>query len=179
MRLDLHWWHELLPKWNGISLILKERAVRHMWTDASGSRGQGAFFTNPGVDRRLVSWEHAFSKPLLPPSKQRHKTLRNAYHAPCRAAMAPALQAPPASHLHRQYDGRSALRRPRQRPFSSPRRRSTRPSAWSRIDAAESQRPARPGPGFAASPPGTGYRQQLHANSNQLSSRSLCSTRPS
>ena len=35
-----------------------------MWTDASGTKGQGAFFTEPGVDHKLVSWQHAFSKPL-------------------------------------------------------------------------------------------------------------------
>ena len=57
MQLDLHWWQDFLPEWNGIPLIRKdsERAVRHVWPDASGTKGQGAFFTNPGVDHRLVS----------------------------------------------------------------------------------------------------------------------------
>lgn len=35
-----------------------------MWTDASGTTGQGAFFTDPGASHSLVSWQHAFSKPL-------------------------------------------------------------------------------------------------------------------
>ena len=35
-----------------------------MWTDASGTRGQGAFFTDPGASHSLVSWQHAFSKTL-------------------------------------------------------------------------------------------------------------------
>ena len=30
IQLDLHWWHDFLPKWNGISLIHKDRAVRHL-----------------------------------------------------------------------------------------------------------------------------------------------------
>ena len=64
MQHDLRWWNNFLPKWNGISLILKERAVRHLWTDASGTKGQGAFFTNPGASHHQVSWQHAFSKPL-------------------------------------------------------------------------------------------------------------------
>ena len=64
MRLDLCWWNNFLHNWNGISLIQRQRKVRHMWTDASSTKGQGAFFAEPGVDHKLVSWQHVFSKPL-------------------------------------------------------------------------------------------------------------------
>ena len=64
MQMDLHWWHEFLPQWNGVSLIQKERATWHVWTDAPSTKGQGAFFTTPGADHRTVSWEQAFSKKI-------------------------------------------------------------------------------------------------------------------
>ena len=73
MWLDLQWWLEFLPKWNGISLIHKKRAIRHVWVDAAGTKGQGAFFTDPGVDHRMVTWEQAFSRTLS--RHHRHKDI--------------------------------------------------------------------------------------------------------
>ena len=64
MRADLHWWHEFLLQWNGISIMNRERDTWHVWTDASSTKGQGTFFTTPGTDHRTVSWEQAFSKDL-------------------------------------------------------------------------------------------------------------------
>ena len=44
-----------------------------MWTDVSGTRGQGAFFTDPAESHSIVSWQQAFSKPLL--RHHRHKDI--------------------------------------------------------------------------------------------------------
>ena len=63
MLLDLHWWSEFLPKWNGISIIHTNRAIRHLWTDVPGTKGQGSF-TEPGINHQQVSWENSFSQPL-------------------------------------------------------------------------------------------------------------------
>jgi len=47
---DLHWWHTFISGWNGRSflhLINNQDTVDcHIYTDASGSWGCGAFFTN-------------------------------------------------------------------------------------------------------------------------------------
>ena len=64
MKADLSWWHAFLPQWNGISIIHRERAIWYVWTDASSTKGQGAFFTAPGIDHHTVPWEQAFSKNL-------------------------------------------------------------------------------------------------------------------
>ena len=60
------------PRWRPAPI---DKRLRH--------ERQGAFFADPEVDHRLVSWEHAFSKPpsrhhrdkasLLPPPGQRRK----------------------------------------------------------------------------------------------------------
>ena len=45
MRADLHWWRDFLPAWNGISLIIAQRRRMFLWTDASGTLGQGGVFS--------------------------------------------------------------------------------------------------------------------------------------
>ena len=43
---DLAWWSTFLDTWNGVSIIrdrTREQASRHIWTDASGSFGCGAW----------------------------------------------------------------------------------------------------------------------------------------
>lgn len=46
MRADLQWWHEFLPKWNGIRRLELHslRPTIQLWTDASGSWGMGGYF---------------------------------------------------------------------------------------------------------------------------------------
>ena len=49
-RLDLQWWLNFLPGWSGTSLILDSEwtisSAMHLFTDASGSKGWEAFWTN-------------------------------------------------------------------------------------------------------------------------------------
>ena len=49
-RLDLQWWLNFLPGWSGTSLTLDSEwtisSAMHLFTDASGSKGWGAFWSN-------------------------------------------------------------------------------------------------------------------------------------
>ena len=49
-RLDLQWWLNFLPGWSGTSLILDSEwtisSAMHLFTDASGNKGWGAFWSN-------------------------------------------------------------------------------------------------------------------------------------
>ena len=58
-----------------LNLIIKQGENQHpapgpltpspaLTINVSGTKGQGAFFTDPGTCHSLVSWQHAFSKPL-------------------------------------------------------------------------------------------------------------------
>ena len=73
MRLDLRWWRDFLPQWNCITLIHKNRKTIYLWTDASGTKGQGAYFTDTLNGDHLVDWEHAFSKTIS--RHHRHKDI--------------------------------------------------------------------------------------------------------
>ena len=73
MRLDLRWWRDFLPQWNGITLIHKNCKTIYLWTDASGTKGQGAYFTDTLNGDHLVDWEHAFSKTIS--RHHRHKDI--------------------------------------------------------------------------------------------------------
>lgn len=78
MRLDLRWWRDFLPQWNGITLIHKNRPTKYLWTDASGTKGQGAYFMNTPIEdsdhwQCRVDWKQAFSKPLS--RHHRHKDI--------------------------------------------------------------------------------------------------------
>ena len=46
-RLDLSWWSDFLPLWSGTSMILESKwtlsSAMQLFTDASGSKGWGAF----------------------------------------------------------------------------------------------------------------------------------------
>ena len=65
MRADPHWWRDVLPAWNGISLIIQERRQMFLWTDASGTLGQGgAFSAVKPYEASCINWNQAFSKPL-------------------------------------------------------------------------------------------------------------------
>ena len=48
-QLDIQWWINYLPKWSGKSLILKNEwtpsPTLHLYTDASGSCGWGAYWS--------------------------------------------------------------------------------------------------------------------------------------
>lgn len=46
MKEDLAWWHEFLPSWNGVSILRRvvDRQTLHLWTDASGTIGQGGYY---------------------------------------------------------------------------------------------------------------------------------------
>ena len=48
MRLDLQWWDEFLPMWNGTASFLETDWTRadtmHLYTDASATQGLGCFF---------------------------------------------------------------------------------------------------------------------------------------
>ena len=56
-RLDLQWWLNFLPGWSGTSLILDSEwtisSAMHLFTDASGSKGWGAFCSNKWLQ---VEW---------------------------------------------------------------------------------------------------------------------------
>ena len=49
-RLDLQWWLDFLPSWSGTSLILDSNwtlsSAMHLFTDASGSKGWGAYWAD-------------------------------------------------------------------------------------------------------------------------------------
>ena len=49
-RLDLLWWSDFLPSWSGTSMILESQwtlsSAMQLFTDTSGSRGWGAFWSN-------------------------------------------------------------------------------------------------------------------------------------
>ena len=49
-RLDLLWWSDFLPSWSGTSMILESKwtlsSAMQLFTDASGSKGWGAFWSN-------------------------------------------------------------------------------------------------------------------------------------
>ena len=70
-RLDLEWWRDLLPRFNGVRLIDGARPSFHFFTDAS-SYGLGAFFY-PGPPHRTwrdardaIPARHAFAVTLGP-----------------------------------------------------------------------------------------------------------------
>ena len=50
-RSDLHWWHVFINSWNGVSFFHSANCIseHHIYTDASGSWGFGAVFSNRWV----------------------------------------------------------------------------------------------------------------------------------
>ena len=58
-RLDLQWWLNFLPGWSGTSLILDSEwtisSAMHLFTDASGSKGWGAFWSNKWLQAKWSS----------------------------------------------------------------------------------------------------------------------------
>ena len=48
VRADLRWWQYFLQSWNGVSLLPTGEASVHVFSDASGSFGCGAFTLNSG-----------------------------------------------------------------------------------------------------------------------------------
>ncbi len=59
---EVHWWHDLLPKWNGISLIYDQHWTANadfkLWTDASGA-GFGAYWDGAHLSDEFSSWAQA------------------------------------------------------------------------------------------------------------------------
>jgi len=45
---DLHWWHAFINSWNSVSFLHSANCTfeNHIFTDASGSWGFGAIFSN-------------------------------------------------------------------------------------------------------------------------------------
>ena len=58
-RLDLQWWLHFLPRWSGTSLILDSEwtisSAMHLFTNPSGSKGWGAFWTNKWLQAECSS----------------------------------------------------------------------------------------------------------------------------
>ncbi|GAV00861.1 hypothetical protein RvY_11650 [Ramazzottius varieornatus] len=59
-QLDLQWWKEFLPKWNSTASFLDNdwtsSSVLHLYTDAFGTLGMGAFFQNSWFQSRWPPW---------------------------------------------------------------------------------------------------------------------------
>ena len=64
-RSDLLWWDRFLASWNGCSMIPTDQAqATHVWMDASGVFGCGAF--NPTSERWIqLEWPASFSDGVL------------------------------------------------------------------------------------------------------------------
>ena len=72
-RLDLLWWSDFLPSWSGTSMILDSRwtpsSGMELFTDASGSKGWGAFWSNhwlqsewsPEQAKQDIVWKELFA----------------------------------------------------------------------------------------------------------------------
>ena len=58
--LDLEWWSTFLPQWNGTSSFLSVNwllpSVLHLYTDAAGSIGFGAFFNGAWFHGKWPDW---------------------------------------------------------------------------------------------------------------------------
>ncbi len=65
-RLDIRWWATFLESWNGVSILRglsRERSTNHVWTDASGSFGCGAW--NPSTREWIqLAWS-AVARPRV------------------------------------------------------------------------------------------------------------------
>ena len=62
MRLDLKWWKEFLPKWNGIRLLTDKKPVIRLWTDASGRYGIGGYYLKDQEQEQDLTSSKAFSQ---------------------------------------------------------------------------------------------------------------------
>ena len=51
-RADIKWWRQFLPTWNGNTMFLETRWTEasdlQLYTDASGTKGYGAYFAGSG-----------------------------------------------------------------------------------------------------------------------------------
>lgn len=52
-RADIDWWTSFTPGWNGVRLLLPDRPVVHIYTDASGVKGLGGIFNNQWFSTRV------------------------------------------------------------------------------------------------------------------------------
>ena len=59
VRADLQWWHCFLQLWNGLSFFPLPSPSRHIYSDASGSFGCGAF--NPTTGWLKLQWPALWS----------------------------------------------------------------------------------------------------------------------
>ena len=68
MRLDLQWWDELLPRWNGTASFLETDWTRadtmRIYTDASATQGLGCFFNGAWFNSRWPSWVGHVNPPI-------------------------------------------------------------------------------------------------------------------
>jgi hypothetical protein len=118
IRQDLRWWREFLPQWNGITLIHKNRTTKYLWTDASGTKGQGAYFTdNP----KEITWWTGSKHSL----RQSPDTTGTRYKLPRDAHSAPR----PPEMAHTLADCRLIIHTDNTTVFSGLRRHSVRGSA--------------------------------------------------
>ena len=64
MRLDLMWWNQFLPTWNGVKVLRMHRQHYHIWTDASGLRGIGGYILKNIHDPPQKVFSHRFATRL-------------------------------------------------------------------------------------------------------------------
>ena len=74
-RADIEWWDHFLPSWNGIAMFIapewKDAEAIHLFTDASGTLGFGAFFNGAWIrgdwqphqklPGRSIQWQELFA----------------------------------------------------------------------------------------------------------------------
>src|SRR5437773_650624 len=66
---DLHWWLVFLNNWTGIRLIRQHRRDLHVYTDASGAKGIGAWHGSNAFAIRMprrhkvkhINWKEAYA----------------------------------------------------------------------------------------------------------------------
>lgn len=72
MRLDLKWWKDFLPKWNGIRLLTNNKPIIRLWTDASGRYGIGGYYLKDKEQEQDLTGSMAFSRRFSTRLRHRH-----------------------------------------------------------------------------------------------------------
>jgi hypothetical protein len=68
-RTDLRWWITLLRNWSGKRLIRQSRQIIHVYTDASGTKGIGGWWSSHAFSSRMprrhrskhINWKEAYA----------------------------------------------------------------------------------------------------------------------
>ena len=61
LKIDLLWWSEFLPRWNGIRMLKPSKPIVELWTDAAGNHGMGGYFLKQGQKSENLNFNQAFS----------------------------------------------------------------------------------------------------------------------